>query len=146
MNMRLELGQCFCGAVTAELTGEPFWICYDHDDDCRRAIGSPLNIWVGYRPNDVKFLSGTPKAYSKTRGVTRTFCGDCGTSIGYSDEGLWDELYLAIGFFNNPERFPPQAHAYWRMKLPWIAFCDDLPHLDEYSRTRDDSFGRPKDR
>jgi len=79
MNMRLELGQCFCGAVTAELTGEPFWICYDHDDDCRRAIGSPLNIWVGYRPNDVKFLSGTPKAYSKTRCVTRTFCGGCGT-------------------------------------------------------------------
>src|SRR4051812_34960293 len=29
--------------------GEPFWICYDHDDDCRRAIGSLVNVWVGYR-------------------------------------------------------------------------------------------------
>jgi hypothetical protein len=128
------------------MTGDPFWVCYDHDDDCRRAIGSPLNIWVGYRLNEVKWLSGIPKSYSKTKGVTRTFCGDCGTSIGYSDAGLRDELYLTIGFFNNPERLAPQAHAYWRMKLPWIAFSDDLPRLDEYSRTRDDSFGNPNNR
>lgn len=36
---RVETGGCFCGAITAEMRGEPFWICFDHDDDCRRAIG-----------------------------------------------------------------------------------------------------------
>ena len=146
MSGRIETGTCFCGAIAAELRGEPFWICYDHDDDCRRAIGSPLTIWVGYRPDQFRLTRGTPKSFSKTKGVVRTFCGDCGSPIGYTDEGLPDELYVAIGFLDQPERFRPQAHAYWRMKLPWVDFADDLPRVDAYSRKRDPAFGDPTDR
>lgn len=143
MNSGMETGSCFCGAIGAELSGEPFWVCYDHDDDCRRAIGSPLTIWVGYRPGQVRFTRGKPKPFSKTEGVVRTFCPECGTSIGYVDAGLPDELYLTIGFLDHPERFRPRAHAYWRMKLPWIDFADDLPRVDAYSRKRDPAVGDP---
>ncbi|WP_352729590.1 GFA family protein [Mesorhizobium sp. M0276] len=143
---RLETGACFCGGVVAVMHGEPFWICYDHDDDCRRAIGSPLTVWVGYRPEQFRLLKGTPKAFSRTRGVVRTFCPDCGTSIGYSDDGLPNELYLTIGFFDNPERFRPQAHAYWDLRLPWVDVDDDLPRIDQYSRKRNAEFGNPRDR
>lgn len=146
MNRRFETGACFCGAITARAHGEPFWVCYDHDDDCRRAIGSPLTIWIGYRPDQFELVSGTPKSFSKTRGVVRTFCPDCGTSISYADDGTKDELYLNIGFMDHPERFEPQAHAYWRMRLPWMAFADDLPRVDAYSRKRDPKLGYPKDR
>src|SRR3954462_310846 len=47
MENRIETGSCFCGAIAAEMHGEPFWICYDHDDDCRRAIGreDALDRW-----------------------------------------------------------------------------------------------------
>ena len=146
MGTRVESGACFCGGITAEAHGEPFWICYDHDDDCRRAIGGPLTIWIGYRPNQFRLTHGNPKSYSKTKGVVRTFCPECGTSISYMDEGTSDELYLSIGFMDNPERFRPQAHAYWQMKLPWIKFADDLPRADAYSRERDRELGYPKDR
>jgi len=146
MSGRIETGACFCGAIAAEIHGEPFWVCYDHDDDCRRAIGSPLNIWVGYRPNQFRLIRGTPKSFSRTKGVFRTFCSECGTSISYLDDGLSDELYLTIGFLDSPERFEPQAHAYWRMKLPWVDFADNLPRVDGYSRGRDPVFGDPIDR
>lgn len=146
MNGRIETGACFCGAIAAEMHGEPFWICYDHDDDCRRAIGSPLSVWVGYRPSQFRLTCGTPKSFSRTKGVVRTFCPECGTSISYLDDGLSDELYLTIGFLDNPERFEPQAHVYWRMKLPGLDFADDLPRVDDYSRGRDPAFGDPKDR
>ena len=146
MSRRIETGACFCGAIAAEIHGEPFWICYDHDDDCRRAIGSPLNIWVGYRPNQFRVMRGHPKSFSRTKGITRTFCPECGTSISYLDDGLSDELYLTIGFLDNPERFHPRAHAYWRMKLPWLNFADDLPREHGYSRGRDPAFGNPIDR
>jgi hypothetical protein len=144
--LRTETGSCFCGAIAAEMNGEPFWVCYDHDDDCRRAIGSPLNIWVGYRTAEFKLTRGAPRSFSKTPGVTRTFCGNCGTSISYSDGRLRNELYITIGFLDNPERFPPQAHAYWRMKLSWANFDDDLPRLKAYSRDRDKGFGYPNER
>ena len=146
MSERVETGACFCGAIAAEMRGEPFWIAFDHDDDCRRAIGSPMTVWVGYRPSQVRLTRGTPKSFSKTRGVVRTFCPDCGTAIGYTDEGLEGELYLAIGFLDHPERFPPQAHAYWRMRLPWLRFADDLPREDAYTRDRKPGFGYPVDR
>ncbi|MDP9014003.1 MAG: GFA family protein [Pseudomonadota bacterium] len=142
----METGSCFCGLIAAEIEGEPFWVCYDHDDDCRRAIGSPLTIWVGYRTEAFKLIRGVPKSFSKTKGVTRTFCGDCGTSISYVDDGLRNELYITIGFFDNPNGFVPQAHAYWRMKLPWLEFPDGLPRMDTYSRNRDNKFGNPADR
>jgi len=146
MSTRIETGACFCGNIVAEMLGDPFWICYDHDDDCRRAIGGPLTIWIGYHPSEFCLKQGALKHFSKTKGVTRTFCPECGTSIGYFDEGLREELYLTIGFFNNPERFPPQAHAYSRLKLPWVNFSDNLPHVDGYSRRRDPALGNPADR
>lgn len=146
MSDRIETGACFCSAIAAELRGEPFWICYDHDDDCRRALGSPLTVWVGYRPDEFRLIRGTPKSFSKTKGVDRTFCPDCGTSISYSDEGLDNELYVSIGFLDHPERFKPQAHAYWDMKLPWVSFADDLPKIEGYTRQRAAAFGFPAKR
>jgi len=146
MSERIETGACFCGGILGEMRGDPFWICYDHDDDCRRALGSPLAVWVGYRPHQFRLLRGSPKSFSKTRGVVRTFCADCGTSIGYSDDGLPEEFYVAIGFLDNPERFEPQAHAYWKMKLPWLVIADDLPKAKNYTRRRDPAFGYPASR
>ena len=143
MSDRVETGSCFCGAIAAEMRGDPSWICYDHDDDCRRALGGPLTVWIGYRPHAFQLLRGSPKAFSRTRGVIRTFCADCGSSIGYSDAGLPDELYVAIGFMDQPERFPPQAHAYWSMRLPWLTIADALPKEDGYTRPRDPVFGYP---
>lgn len=146
MGERIETGACFCGAIAAEMNGGPFWICYDHDDGCRRAIGSPLAVWVGYRLHQFRLLRGAPKSFSKTKGVIRTFCPDCGTSIGYSDEGLADEFYVAIGFMDRPERFKPQAHAYWNSRLPWAKFSDRLPKGERYTRKRDSAFGYPSER
>jgi hypothetical protein len=146
MSGRIETGACFCGKVAAEMQGEPFWICYDHDDDCRRALGSPLAIWVGYRPAQFRLTRGAPKRFSRTRGVVRAFCPECGTSISYLDEGLPDELYVAIGFLDHPERFEPQAHAYWSLRLPWLDLAARLPRLHGYSRERSATFGDPRDR
>jgi len=90
---RHEHGACFCGAIVAQLTGEPFWVCYDHDEYCRRATGGALVVWVGYRPEQLQITSGKLKSFSKTRGVVRTFCSECGTSISYADEGIPNEVY-----------------------------------------------------
>jgi hypothetical protein len=146
MKSRLERGSCFCGAIAAEIEGEPFFINYDHDDDCRKALGSPLTIWIGYRVEQVHFVRGTVKSFSKTAGIQRTFCAECGSSIGYADQGLKDEIWLTIGFMDQPKRFEPQAHGYWRLKLPWIDFADHLPRFETYTQRRDPLIGYPVDR
>jgi hypothetical protein len=132
-----ESGSCFCGEIAAELHGPPFWVCYDHDDDCRHAIGSPLTVWVGVRPEQFRITRGQPKSFSKTERVVRRFCPTCGTSISYCDRALSDELYVTIGFFDYPEAFRAEANTYWGLRLPWVEFADGLPDVDGYSRVRD---------
>jgi len=146
VSARIASGACFCGAIVAQMHGDPFWICYDHDADCRRAIGSPFVVWVGYRPDQFHLIQGSPSSFSKTKGVIRTFCSSCGTSIGYVDEGMADEVYIALGFFDDPENFRPEAHAYWREKLSWVEFADGLPRIDGYTRPRDPALGTPNQR
>ena len=90
--------------------------------------------------------SQNPSPKQKGGGVVRTSCGDCGASIGCPDDGLAHEFYVAIEFLDRPERFEPQAHAYWNMKLPWVNFADDLPKTDAYTRPRDPDFGYPSGR
>ena len=143
---QIEPGSCFCGAITAEAVGEPFWINWDHDDDCRKAIGCPMTIWIGYRSEQVTFTNGMPTTFSKTRGVLRSFCGKCGTSIGYQDEGLPGEVYLCIGFMDAPERFRPEAHGYWEQRLPCVEMNDGLPREERYTRLRQPDLGFPRDR
>jgi hypothetical protein len=144
--MRTERGHCFCGAIEASFVGDPFWICFDHDDDCRRAIGAPLTIWVGYLAEQVAFDRGKPATFSKTPGIVRSFCSTCGSSISYQDEGLPDEVYVCIGFMDAPEHFRPQAHGYWQEKLPFIEMNDHLPRIETYTRVRTPTVGTPRQR
>lgn len=146
MAVRFERGSCFCGAIVAELEGEPFWINYDHDDDCRKAIGGPLTVWIGYPKDKVAFTNKGPRTFSKTPGTERGFCPDCGSSISYVDAGLRNEIWITIGFMDHPERFTPVAHGYWRMKLPWVDFADALPRFPSYTRERDVAIGYPDKR
>ncbi|CAN7692962.1 GFA family protein [Rhizobium sp. LjRoot98] len=143
---RIEYGSCFCGAIRAEVTGKPFWINWDHDRDCRKALGSPMTIWIGYKADQITYVAGRPKVFSKTRGVLRSFCADCGTSIAYQDAGLPGETYLCIGFMDDPVRFEPVAHGFYEERLPFVDLRDDLPREARYTRPRQRTFGDPRDR
>lgn len=97
----------------------------------RLEVRSPF----GWR-HQVRFASGVPSTFSKIPGVERSFCADRGTSSD-ADDGPNDEIWLTIGFMDNPERFEPRAHGYWCMKLPWFQLSDTLPRYDAYTRRRD---------
>jgi hypothetical protein len=93
MSTRLETGACFCGAVVAEMHGDPFWICYDHDDDCRRAIGSPLTIWVGYRPSEFRVVRGVLRSFSKS-----PFEKEASTIKELKDPRMANDIEVSSGF------------------------------------------------
>jgi hypothetical protein len=63
--------------------------------------------------------------------------------VGYSFASATAIRHYLI-FFDNPEGFRPAAHAYWGLRLPWVEFADNLPHVDGYSRVRDAAIGDPR--
>ncbi|WP_367195515.1 GFA family protein [Amorphus sp. 3PC139-8] len=130
-------GGCACGAIRFSAEGEPVWAAYCHCSDCRQATGAPVTLWVGFRAAAIVW-TGTPESRSGSSGdAKRQWCGRCGSPIGYLDASIPDnEIYLAIGAFDEPQRIAPKGHAFWSAKLPFVTFDDGLPRYETFSRAR----------
>jgi len=131
-------GSCRCGLISAESSGEPVWQSYCHCRDCRKQTGAPVMAFVGFRKDDLTWF-GEPKTWRGAGGMMRSFCEHCGSQIGYSDDRLPDEVYLALGFMDEPERYPPKSHAFVARQLPFLHMTDDLRRFDGVSVERPQS-------
>jgi len=47
-------GECFCGAVHMEVSGEPEAMGYCHCRSCRSWSGGPVNAFTLWKPNAVR--------------------------------------------------------------------------------------------
>ncbi len=127
-------GACRCGLISAEMTAEPVLRLYCHCRDCRKQTGAPMMAFVVFNDSDVTWF-GTPKTF-RSGGVERSFCEHCGSQIGYRDDELPGEVYLALGFMDEPERYPPSFHAFEKRRLPFLHIADELPRHDGFSTQR----------
>ena len=73
-------GQCFCGAVTLEVAGEPEAMGYCHCASCRSWSGGPVNAFTLRKPEAVRVTSGEDKdaTFQKTELSARQYCSTCG--------------------------------------------------------------------
>jgi hypothetical protein len=73
-------GECFCGAVRIEASGEPQAMGYCHCRSCRSWSGGPVNAFSLWRPEDVRVTAGGEHVatYAKTPLSERKYCAKCG--------------------------------------------------------------------
>jgi hypothetical protein len=73
-------GECFCGAVKVEATGEPEGMGYCHCRSCRSWSGGPLNAFTLWKPERVSITAGSEHVatYNKTPISDRKYCAKCG--------------------------------------------------------------------
>jgi hypothetical protein len=126
-------GGCFCGAVRYAVTGTPFNSTLCHCTMCRRATGAPAVAWFSVPRTGFRFVAGRPASFASSPGITRRFCGDCGTQLTFEDERWPDELDITTASLNDPEAIPPGDHTFMQSHLRWLALADALPR---YLRTR----------
>jgi hypothetical protein len=127
----LTTGRCMCGAIRYALTGKPRWVMHCHCASCRRAVSSVVATYVGVKTARFRYTAGTPKGYSGSPGVTRHFCGDCGTPIAYTGARWPDEVHLYHGTLDDPAAWLPTGHAHVVEQIPWFEVHDDLPRYEE---------------
>lgn len=124
------LGHCYCGAITFEANGKPIQVGHCHCESCRRYTGAVMLSYAGYRPDQILFTAAQPTKFTTDDGVTRRFCGRCGSSVSYEIKHS-EYLYLYLGLFDQPERLTPEVHMMYSEKIEWLNVDDDLPKSDE---------------
>jgi hypothetical protein len=118
-------GGCFCGGLRYRVAGPARDICHCHCADCRRSSGAAFVTWASFDLVRFAFVKGTPGEY-RYDGRLRTFCRDCGTSIGFWEEGQ-SEFDVTLASLDHPELLTPADHIWTEDQLPWIKLTDGLP-------------------
>jgi len=127
MSEKLMTGHCYCGAVRFEIEGPSGWVGHCHCESCRRATGSVMTTFAGFRPAQVVFTGALPNRYTTADGVTRSFCGQCGSPVSYQLAEREDEIHLHLGLFDDLEPLKPVDHSFIDEKVSWLHADEHLP-------------------
>ena len=131
-------GGCYCGAVRYQINGSPVWAAHCHCRSCQLALGGAFVTWAKVAAKDFRVTSGEIKTVQRTPGVTRGFCGDCGTTLTYAaevevDAQDWsDEAWFTAATLDDPSVVEPRSHVFVSHRQPWVKVADGLPVFDEF--------------
>jgi hypothetical protein len=120
-------GGCLCGAVRYRLNGEPLVSAVCHCRTCRKSASAPLLPFLTFPNQRFRFSRGTPADFSSSPGVTRSFCGHCGSPLTYRNDNDPEQIDVMTCSLDNPEAFPPMHHVWISHKLGWECIGDGLP-------------------
>lgn len=125
-------GQCHCGAIRYEMTPETVHHALCHCVDCRRASGGVAVSW-GLVPKDGVAITGEPKVYASSEHGRRLFCGNCGTSLFYTNDEIFpDQIDVQTATLDDPAAIPLQAQIQTAERIKWMEDLADLPSFERY--------------
>jgi hypothetical protein len=123
-------GECFCGSVQIEVSGEPEAMGYCHCRSCRSWSGGPVNAFTLWKPDAVRVTAGAEKIgmFQKTAVSQRQYCTKCGGHVmaNHPPLGLVDVFAAMLPTMT----FSPGVHVnYAETVLP---MRDGLPKLKDF--------------
>jgi hypothetical protein len=124
------VGECFCGAVKIEATGEPQAMGYCHCRSCRSWSGGPVNAFTLWAPDAVKVTAGAESlaTYQQSPLSQRQYCAKCGGHLmtNHPTLGVVDVFSATLPGLD----FKPGVHInYAETVLP---MKDGLPKLRDF--------------
>jgi len=125
-------GECFCGTVRIEVSGEPEAMGYCHCRSCRSWSGGPVNAFSLWKPDSVRVVAGVDQVatFQKTEVSQRQYCTKCGghLMVNHPPLGLVDVFAATLPTL----AFNPGVHFnYAETVLP---MKDGLPKLKDFPK------------
>jgi len=122
-------GQCFCGAVTIEVTGAPEGAGYCHCKKCRSWSAGPVNAFTLWKADAVKVTKGQDQIgeYNENETTYRQWCRTCGGGLmgRHPQWGLVDVFAATIPDFP----FVPGVHVNYESTV--LPMKDGLPKFKD---------------
>lgn len=132
MNDPCYQGGCLCGRVRFRVSGPGKNRCFCHCRSCRLASGAPFVAWATFPTDGFQLTAGELAICRSSPEVVRTFCGGCGSTIGYRHESRAADLDVAIATLDDATPLAPECHIWVSHKLPWMTLGDGLPQYAEW--------------
>lgn len=132
MSLPIYQGSCLCSKVTFQVTGFSQQVANCYCSMCRKFHGAAYGTLVGV--SGLKFLTGKTqlKEFTASNGTTRTFCKECGSSIGFRVKGATlEQMEVAIALFDEDIPVKTDAHIFTNYKSCWSDISDLLPQFLE---------------
>lgn len=120
-------GGCLCGAIRYRIDGAIESVAHCHCHSCRRSAGAAFVTWFTVPRQHVVWTMGSPRRFVSSPGVTREFCGACGTELSYANEKAADTIDLTVGSLDCAAGHPADRHVWTADRLAWLRFDDHLP-------------------
>lgn len=125
-------GQCHCGAIHYEMSPDTIHHALCHCQDCRRASGAPAVSW-GLVAKDGLKVTGEPRIYASSEHGRRHFCGDCGTSLFYTNDVVFPgQIDVQTATLDDPSAIPMQGQIQMAESVAWMRDLNALPAFDRY--------------
>lgn len=122
--MKRYNGQCLCGDVKIEATGQPDRVGICHCLDCRKHHGAVFYAAAIY-PESAVIIIGDPREYAG-----RYFCERCGSSIFARSAG---EIEVHLGILDAPDQFKPSYELWVDRREAWLPA---FPNVEQYGLAR----------
>ena len=114
--------------------GEPTGSVICHCRSCQRASSAPRLAFIGVPAGSFVLTSGVPVEYVSSPGVTRTFCGRCGSPLTYRRNDEPGGLDVTTMSLDDPDAVPPTHHSWLEDAVCWDRLGGDLPTYPRSSK------------
>lgn len=131
-------GGCYCGRVRYKLVEMPKSCGICHCRSCRRIAGAESVGWAVFDVGVFSFTSERPEEFRSSPGVERSFCGTCGTTLTYENEGR-ALIDVTLASLDDSEVLTPTKETWCQDRISWNQLNDSLSHYDQSSSNQQSS-------
>ena len=127
-------GHCGCGAVQFEIAKPLPGAAYCHCTRCQRRSGTAAQASAKIEPGSLDLKAGKEhlRDWTPPGGLSKTFCGECGSALFGRDPETGEISIVRLGAIDGDPGIRPQAHQFVAYAAPWEPIADDgLPRFDE---------------
>lgn len=129
---RTRLASCSCGALRAQVSGEPLRVSICHCLNCQRRSGSVFAAQARFRREQVA-VSGTSTSFvlvgDEGSRANFHFCPVCGATVYYQTEGAEESVVIPIGAFADASFPAPTVSVYEHRMHAWVVPPPDAEHI-----------------
>ncbi len=126
-------GRCYCGAIRYTASGDPVIKVQCHCRECQYLSGGSVNVTMGMPADGFTYTQGAPQQFKRPdleQGVTREFCGNCGTQLVSRAPVLEGVVLLKVGTLDDPSVFTPDIAIFTVDQQAFHQIAEGMPSFE----------------